>query len=400
MLAIDRQGRAEFLTLMAAAAATVAIAVDAMLPALADVREYFDLAPTSSDAALLITIFIAGIGIGQLVYGPLADRFGRKPVFMAGLLLYVLAGFATTMAPSLGWMLVGRFLWGLGAAGPRIVSQAMLRDRFRGDVLARAMAIILTVFLIVPTLAPLLGQAVVQLGSWRWAFAIGPVFGTLVALWSTRVSESLEPSLRRPLRPRSILLSVREVISFRTASGNTIALMLMVAAFLPYLASSERMFGQVYDHAEQFAFFFAGAAIVMAGFTLTATWMVRRFGTRRTTMGTLTLLVAASTANVVITLSSNGVPPFAFFVVVTTVLVALNTALTPLITSRALDDVGHIAGTAASTIGAISFIGGSLLSPIVDRAIETTVTPFAVGFLLFSLVAAGAAMWADTVKRR
>ncbi len=398
-MARERQSRAEFLALMAAALATVAIAIDAMLPAFADVREQFGLPATSASSALIITVFMAGIGVGQLIYGPLADRFGRKPVFIAGLLVYVIAGFATALAPSLGAMLAGRFLCGLGAAGPRIVSQAMLRDRFRGDALARAMALILTVFLIVPTLAPLLGQAVLQLGSWRYTFAIGPIFGTVIVLWSTRVSESLQPSMRQPLDPRSIVRSMGAVVHTRTALGNTIALMLIFAAFLPYLASSERMYGQVYDHGNRFALFFAATAIVMAGFTLTTMWVVKRVGTRRTTMGVLSLLVVTAAANVAITLYADGVPVFAFFVVATTVVVSLNTAVTPLLTSRALDDVGHIAGTAASTIGAISFIGSSLLSPIVDSTIENTVTPFALGFLVLAVAATGAAIWADRSER-
>jgi len=178
---------------MAAASATVAISIDAMLPAFGEVREYLGLSSDSSSVALVVTVFFGGLGVGQFVYGPLADRFGRKPVFIAGLILYSVAGFATTFATSLEALLVGRFFWGLGAAGPRIVSQALLRDRFRGDVLARAMAVILTVFLIVPTLAPILGQALLQLGSWRYTFAVGPVFGVIVALWchqTQRVAQS------------------------------------------------------------------------------------------------------------------------------------------------------------------------------------------------------------------
>ena len=176
---------------MAAASATVAISIDAMLPAFGDVREYLGLPSDSSSVALIVTVFFAGLGVGQFVYGPLADRFGRKPVFMAGLVLYIVAGFTTTLATSLGWMLVGRFFWGLGAAGPRIVSQALLRDRFRGDALARAMAIIVTVFLIVPTLAPVLGQALLQLGSWRYTFAVGPVFGVASMLALRRRPEAV-----------------------------------------------------------------------------------------------------------------------------------------------------------------------------------------------------------------
>lgn len=395
----ERQSRREFLVLMAAASATVAIAIDATLPAFADVRNHFGLSPTSSDVALIITVFMAGLGVGQFVYGPLADRFGRKPIFLIGLSLYVVAGFATAFAPSLTMLLVGRFFWGLGAAGPRVVSQAMLRDRYQGDALARAMAIILTVFLVVPTLAPGLGQAILGLGSWRYTFAIGPAFGTLVALWSTRVTESLDESARLALDFRSIGSAVARVLRTPSALGNTIALMVLTAAFLPYLASSERIYGEIYGRGSQFFIWFAATSIVMAVFTLATTRLVPRWGTRVTTTGALVVLVAASSINLLVTIAADGTPTFAFFFVATTVVVSLNTALTPLLTSRALDEMGTIAGTAASTIGGIGFVGASLLSPIVDRAIDATVTPFAVGYLAFSALAAVSAFLADRRSR-
>jgi DHA1 family bicyclomycin/chloramphenicol resistance-like MFS transporter len=341
-------------------------------------------------------VFFAGLGLGQFVYGPLADRFGRKPVFMAGLILYVVAGFATTLAPSLGWMLVGRFFWGLGAAGPRIVSQALLRDRFRGDALARAMAIIVTVFLIVPTLAPVLGQALLQLGSWRYTFAVGPVFGVIVALWATRLAESLKPADRLPIDVRSLARTVGVILATRRTLGNALALMFMSAAFLPYLGSSERMYGEIYGRGDTFFLWFAISSIVMAAFTLLSARVVRRIGTRRTTAGAFVLLLIVASVNVAVTVFSGGIPAFAFFVVGTILMISLQTALTPLLTSGALDEVGHVAGTAASTIGVISLLGGALLSPLVDGAIGLTVTPFAVGFLVFSVVAALSAAWANT----
>jgi DHA1 family bicyclomycin/chloramphenicol resistance-like MFS transporter len=381
---------------MAAASATVAISIDAMLPAFSDVRDYLGLSADSSSVALIVTVFFAGLGIGQFVYGPLADRFGRKPVFMAGLLLYVVAGFATTIATSLGWLLIGRFFWGLGAAGPRIVSQALLRDRFRGDTLARAMAIIVTVFLIVPTLAPVLGQAVLQFGSWRYTFAVGPVFGVIVALWSTRLTETLDPGDRRSIDVRSLVRTVGMILATRRTLGNALALMLMSAAFLPYLGSSERMYGEIYDHGDTFFLWFAASSVVMAGFTFLSARVVRRIGTRRTTVWIFALLLSVATANLAITIGSGGVPAFGVFVVATILMISFQTALSPLLTSGALDEVGHVAGTAASTIGVISLLGGAMLSPFVDGAIGSTVTPFAAGFLVFSLGASVAAAWANT----
>ena len=385
---------------MAAASATVAISIDAMLPAFSNVREYLGLPADSSSAALIVTVFFAGLGIGQFVYGPLADRFGRKPVFMAGLILYVVAGFATTLASSLAWMLVGRFFWGLGAAGPRIVSQALLRDRFRGDALARAMAVIVTVFLIVPTLAPALGQLLLQFGSWRYTFAVGPVFGLIVALWSTRLTESLNPADRRPIDLRSLGKTVGLILMTRRTLGNALALMFMSAAFLPYLGSSERMYGEIYGRGDTFFLWFAIGSIVMAGFTLLSARVVRRIGARRTTAGAFIFLLVVAVVNVAITIGSDGVPAFAFFVVGTILMIALQTALTPLLTSGALDEVGQVAGTAASTIGVISLLGGALLSLFVDGAIGLTVTPFAFGFLVFSLTAAVAAAWANKMRVR
>ena len=391
-----KQGRREFLALMAAATATVAISIDAMLPAFAELREYLGLPSDSSSVALVVTVFFAGLGIGQFVYGPLADRFGRKPVFLAGLVLYTTAGFATTLATSLSWILIGRFFWGLGAAGPRIVSQALLRDRFRGDALARAMAVIVTVFLIVPTLAPVLGEMLLRFGSWRYTFAVGPIFGMLVALWSTRLTETLKPSDRRPINLRALLKTVGAILTTRRTIGNAVALMVMSAAFLPYLGSSERMYGEIYDYGDTFFLFFGSSAIVMAGFTLVFARLVRLMGSRRTMAGVFILLVVASTVNLLVTVLSDGVPAFVFFFLATTLLISLQTALSPLLTSGALDEVGYAAGTAASTIGVISLLGGAMLSPFVDSAIGATITPFAVGFFVFSVLAALAAGWANT----
>ncbi len=385
----------EFLVVMAASSGTIAIAIDAMLPAFSELRQYFGLAETSSSAALIITVFMAGLGVGQFIYGPLSDRYGRKPIFAIGIGLYVVAGFATTFAPSLTTLLIGRFLWGLGAAGPRVISQAMLRDRFEGDVLSRAMSVVLTVFLIVPTLAPAIGEALLRFGSWRYPFAIGPIFGCIVLAWMTRIDETLEATKRSPLNIQSIGRSTVEVLRTRSSLANMVALVMVTAAFLPYLASSERLYNEVYDRGSQFFIWFAATSIVMAGLTFASSRIVTRLGTKRTTAAGFVVLIAVAAVNLGVTYRFDGKPSFFFFFVATTIMVSINTALLPLITSAALDEVGHIAGTAASTIGGVSFIGASLLSPLVDGAITNTVTPFVAGFFVFTIAAAIATTMAN-----
>jgi DHA1 family bicyclomycin/chloramphenicol resistance-like MFS transporter len=170
--------------------------------------------------------------------------------------------------------------------------------------------------------------------------------------------------------------------------------MLMSAAFLPYLGSSERMYGEIYGRADTFFLWFASGAIVMAGFTMASARLVKRFGTRRTATWTFVALIAVGVVDLAVTIASDGVPAFAFFVIATTLLISLETALTPMLTATALDEVGYAAGTAASVIGVISLLGGAMLSPIVDTAIKTTVTPFASGFLVFGVGAALATAWA------
>ena len=396
---VVKQKRSEFLALMAAATAVTAIAIDAMLPAFDQIRDHFGLQNNPASTAAIVTVFLGAMGIGQLIYGPLADRFGRKPVLTSGLILYVVAGIAATFAPSFGFLLAARFVWGLGSAAPRIVSRAILRDRFSGDALARAMAIVVAIFLIVPTLAPLIGQAVLSLGSWRYTFAVGPVFAVLVLLWSTRLEETLDPQDRRSIAPRQIAAAIWTILKTPNALGSAIALTALTAAFIPYLASSERIFGMIYGRGDQFFIWFALTAGIMSGFTFLAARIVRFAGTERTITGALIALLSASSIFVVGALFTDGVPSFYVFYIMTLAVVAADTSVVPLLTASALEDVGHIAGTAVSTVGAMSLFGGSVLSGFIDQAIGDTVTPFAVGYLIAAIVAIISVTWARQAQR-
>lgn len=378
---------------MAAATAVTAIAIDTMLPAFSDVREHFGL-ENPADTALVVTVFIIGLGLGQLAYGPLADRFGRLPVIRVGLAVYVVAGLVTTFAPTFGLLLIGRFIWGLGSAGSRIVAQAILRDRFHGDALSRALAVMFSIFLIVPTVAPLLGQLVLGLGSWRYTFAVGPVFALTVLAWLGRLDETLAAGDRRSIAPSEVWDAVKTVARTPRSVGNIVALTVLSGAFLPYLSSSERIFDLIYDRGDQFFFWFSLNAALLAAFTLGSGWVVGRIGSDRTAIGSLLALMATAGVFLAVSLTSDGVPGFFVFYALTTLTVGFDVAARPTLTQQALEDVGHIAGTASSLIGATTLVIGSLLAGVVDRMIGDTVTPFVVGFVVAAAVAVLANTWA------
>ena len=183
----------ELVFLLGAISATTALGIDMALPAFGDIRLGLGLAADSPRVALTVTLYFFGLAGAQMLYGPFTDRFGRKPVLYAGLALYTLGALGSALAPSFGFLIVSRLVWGIGAAGPRALSLAIGRDLYEGDRLGRVLSAVAAVFMVVPAIAPLLGQAVLALGSWRWVMAAPMALTVVLALW---VSGS--PSRSRP----------------------------------------------------------------------------------------------------------------------------------------------------------------------------------------------------------
>jgi DHA1 family bicyclomycin/chloramphenicol resistance-like MFS transporter len=156
--ALHGLGRAEFITLMSSITATIAISIDTVLPAFDEIEDEFGLAQGGTPVSLAITVFLVAMGAGMLIWGPLADRFGRKKMMYTSLGLFISGALISTLASSFGLFLVGRVVWGAAAAGPRTISLAITRDAYEGDVMARIMSLTSAVFLIVPVLAPSLGE--------------------------------------------------------------------------------------------------------------------------------------------------------------------------------------------------------------------------------------------------
>ena len=395
---LRRMGEREFVLLMGLLTAMSSLAIDLMLPAFAQMRPAFGLDDDSTRLSLTVTLFLMGAGVGHLFYGPVADAVGRKPALAGGLMLYAAAALAAALAQSLNVLYASRFVWGLGAAGPRVLTQAIVRDRFAGTAMARVMTLIQTIFFIAPIMAPGLGKALVVIGSWRWVMAFGVVSGLAAMAWSLRLEETLHPSNRRPLRLAPMLVGFRIVIAHRTTLGYTLMVTFGFGAFLAYLGSTELIFSDVYDRAGWFVPYFSVAGVVAAAVALSSNRLLHRVDARQLALGAGSAFAAASAALFAVTIASDGLPSFGVWLVLYSLCNAIHVAVFPTGASLALEPMGAMAGTAASVLGFSTWMLGALLASFTDRAIDGSVMPIGIAYVAYTSIALAFQLWARGSK--
>ena len=373
---------------MASTMSLSALSIDLMLPAFDEMRADFGLATDSTDTAAIITLFFLGMAAAQLVYGPLADRFGRKPVLYGGLAVFVMGAIGSALAGSLAGVLAFRFLWGIGAAGPRVISLSIIRDVYEGDQMARVMSFIAAVFIFVPVVAPSAGAVLLGIASWRFLFWLCAILAGAVGLWLLRLPETLDAATRlERLQLRSLARTARIVVTNRQAVGYTMALTFVFGAFVSYLASSELVWDEVYGRGDQFPLIFGALALAIGVAILINGLIVDRIGARRIVHGSLFAYVATAGVALILAIVGDGSPNFWLFVVLLGVALMFHGLLIPNSNSIAMSPLGAVAGTASSLIGAFSILGGAVLGAVIDRAFNGTVTPMITGFFLASLLA-------------
>ena len=231
---------------------STALAIDIMLPAFPAMRTEYGMAPGSADVAWIITAFFLGMATGPWLYGPASDKYGRLAPLRIGLMVYVVAAVLAALAPSWGWVIAARFLWGLGSAGPRAMTLAMVRDRYEGDTMARLMSLIMAVFLLVPILAPALGAGLIHVLPWRAVFFAPAVFGVVLLLWTLRLPETLPAHMERPFTFREVGRGAREVLRHRRTIGFTLATGFLFGIVTSYLSASEIVLEDVYGYGDWF----------------------------------------------------------------------------------------------------------------------------------------------------
>jgi len=390
-------GKREFIVLISMLMALTALAIDMMTPAFAQMRAEFGLDPDSSAVAPIVTVFFIGFGLGQLLWGPLSDALGRKRILWIGLSIYVLAAIAAAFVPTLESLLVLRFIGGFGAAGLRIVTQGAVRDRYRGDQMAKVLSYIMAVFLLVPMVAPSMGTAVLALGDWRWVFVFFAAAALIVGLWATRLPETLPPERRIPLKLPPLLMAARVVVTSRFAMGFMLAQMVLFGWLASYLASSELIIDDVFGLREWFPLIFGGASLMLGAAMLFNPRLIDRFGLRRMVRYALVAYLVATSVFAATAIVSAGHPPFwLYYVTILPILVAQSFVM-PNIHSAAMMPMGRVAGTASAIIGAVSILGGALIGAFIDSAYDGSVTPFAISGVLLCVAAIVLSRWSDAV---
>ncbi|MDP4032675.1 MAG: MFS transporter [Pseudorhodobacter sp.] len=384
-----RLSQGEFIALIAMLFATIAFSIDAMLPALPRIAS--ELTPDAPNAAqLIITSFVLGIGLGTFVAGPLSDTFGRKPVIVAGAGLYCVAALVAYAAPSLETVLAARVVQGLGAAGPRVVALALVRDLYKGREMARVVSIAMMIFTVVPAIAPILGSVIIAGFGWRGIFLAFIIFSAASMLWfGARQPETLPHLLRRPLRAGPLWQALREVLAHRVVVTTIAVQALVFACLFGTLSSTQQIFDVTFGRGASFPFWFALIALMAGTASLVNAALVVRLGMRFLITITLEAQVLASLAMAAGTglgLLPEGMAFPVYIAWTTGVFFMLGLTLGNL-NALALEPMGHISGMAASVSGALATVLAVALAVPLGLAFDGTPVPLALG--VAALAAAG-----------
>lgn len=390
------EGR-ELIALLAMATALTALGIDLMLPAFDEIRADFDLGAGSTAVTGLVTAYFVGLGVGTVFYGPLADHKGRRWTMRLGLAIYLAGALLAAVAPTLPMVLVARFLWGMGAAGPRVVALAIVRDRFEGDAMSRTMSSLMAVFLLVPVVAPTLGAVLLEVAPWRWLFVLCAASAVLVALWTQRLPETLAAEHRIPdLRFHRVKAAAGLVVSSRTAVAYTAATVALYGVFTSYLGSSEAIVGEALGREDQFPLIFGALAGSMGVAAVLNGRIVSRFGTASMVRGALSVYAVTTVVLLGLSVATDGRPGLWTFLPVMALLLASHAQLLPNLNTLAMAPMASVAGTASSVIGAAQLTIGAVLGGVLDRFFDGTILPLSIGFA----IAAACTVATVTVARR
>lgn len=383
-------GFIEFVCLMAITVGLIALSIDNLLPAFGPIANDYGI-EDGNEMQLLVYVFMVSFALMQIVYGPLADSFGRKKVLMGGLLIYAIGTIMAIFSNSYEQLLVARFVQGLGAAAPRVLSMAITRDCFEGREMARVMSFVMMVFIILPVFAPASGSLILVLFNWHMIFVSTLVLAVIIAIWySLRMPETLHPEYRHKLSVVRIFNDIKTTITTRQTLGYSTAMGVMFGFLMAYIGSAQQIFEtEVYGLGIWFPLVFGLIAAFMSISSFVNARLVRQLGMRKLSHGGLLVIITSSAVNLVIALAYDGIPPLPVFAVGLTVTLFCFSMTMPNFNSLAMEPLGAIAGTASSITGVWSTLIGVVTGGFIGQQFDGTVTPLITGYLVLAIIGLG-----------
>jgi DHA1 family bicyclomycin/chloramphenicol resistance-like MFS transporter len=386
----------EFVILMSMMMSLTAFSIDAMLPALPQIGSDLNVQNANSRQLVISTIFL-GLALGQLFFGPLSDKTGRKPAIYAGYALFLAGALLSILATSFPIMLLGRLLQGIGLSAPRAVTLALVRDRFEGRAMARVMSFIITTIILVPMIAPSLGQAILLYSGWRTVFGSFILLAIITLVWfALRMPETLAPENRAPFSLERIIRATQEIFKIRAALGYTVSAGLISGAFLGYLNSSQQVFQEQYALGELFPILFGIVALSVGVASLSNTRLVTRFGMRFLVSRALRIIFGLSLVAFLIALLSAGQPPLWLFMTYLMLVFFCVGLLFGNQNSLAMEPLGHMAGIGAAVVGSLSTFISMPLGTIIGQTYNGTIFSLVVGMAVLAGIAILVVRWAES----
>lgn len=386
-------GPRELTIMMASLMALNALAIDSMLPAFPAMVNGLRLSDPNQ-IQYVVSTFLAGTGIGALIYGPLSDRYGRRPILLAATIGAAVFSLACSISPSFEILLAMRFAHGLLAAAMGVLVISVIRDQFEGDAMARRMSTIFLIFMIVPIIAPTIGQLVLLFSGWRTIFDLMAFMAIAAAIWVFyRLPETLAPENVIPIEPHALAKAWRVVVLNRNAAGYMLGAGIVQGSLFGYLNSSQQMFDKVFDAADFFTIGFAIVAIGIAVSNFTNARIVERFGARRVSQtALLTFIVLGAFQVAASELAPTSLP---IFLGLLTANMAMIGFIGSNFSSIAMSPFGHVAGAASSFQTFVRTVLAASIGAVIGQQFDGRVLPVALGFLVCGLIALVLVIWCE-----
>lgn len=377
----------EFIILMASLMSVVAISIDAMLPALGIIGT--DLGVQNPNISQLVISFIfLGMMMGHLICGPLSDALGRRPVLFAGLTLYAVGSVICYFAGSIEMLLAGRVIQGLGVSGPYVSTVAIVRDKYAGRDMARIMSLVMMIFILVPAIAPMLGQGILYIATWREIFLFYILYGTTLGLWVfLRLPETLHAEDKIPFSAAAIVRGFKTVFKTRITVFYMICMGICFGSLIGYLNSCRQIFQDQFHTGDAFAFYFGGLALVIGASSLLNSRIVGKYGMRAICIRATMIIITASAIFLAVNITME--PTLWMFVTYAAIMFFCFGLMFGNLNAIAMEPMGHIAGIATAVIGSTSSLISLSVGTFIGQSYDGTLIPVVAGFFALNIVSLG-----------